>query len=116
MNDFGLTFGGQVVRVLDGDTIEVEVKRTVRIRLLDCWAPETRTRDAEEKKEGLAAKEFLKQLVDKQPVSVHVPLSAQGKFGDSMSMGRVLGHVYLEDGRDVSALVVGAGFATKEKS
>jgi len=39
--------------VVDGDTITVELKIPVRVRLLDCWAPETRTKDAEEKKKGI---------------------------------------------------------------
>ena len=29
-------------RVIDGDTIDVRVSRVIRVRLLDCWAPETR--------------------------------------------------------------------------
>ena len=39
---FGLTLPGNVLDVHDGDTVTVEVKRTLRIRLLDCWAPELR--------------------------------------------------------------------------
>lgn len=111
---FGLTFGGKVTRVLDGDTLEVEVRRTVRIRLLDCWAPETRTRDLEEKQRGLAAKRALTELVHGAEVVVEVPIEGDAKFGDAMSMGRVLGRVRLE-GADVSEVMVSAGHATKEK-
>ena len=128
--------------VLDGDTIEVNVtrvsilgitvsadhiSRTVRVRLLDCWAPETRTRDLEEKKRGLAAKAYMEELVLAEEVHVEIPIEKNAKFGDSMSMGRVLGRVFLPhiviaeavDGLEtgeVAVAMVAAGHATKEKS
>ena len=40
----------KVVSVQDGDTITVEFSFRANIRLKDCWAPETRTKDEEEKK------------------------------------------------------------------
>lgn len=111
---FGLTFGGTVTRVLDGDTIEVEIRRTVRVRLLDCWAPETRTRDKEEKRRGIAARRALRDMVEDEQVLVDVPIEAQGKFGDSMTFGRVLGHVWCH-GMDVADEMVMQGHATRTK-
>ena len=52
-----------VTRVVDGDTVDAEIDLgfdivlSKRIRLHGIDAPETRTRDKEEKKKGLAAKE-----------------------------------------------------------
>ena len=45
----GLTTKVRVTNVVDGDTIDVEIVKNIRIRLRDCWWPETRTRDLEEK-------------------------------------------------------------------
>lgn len=113
---FGITFPGVVTRVLDGDTLEVRVERTVRIRLLDCWAPETRTKDADEKRAGQAAKRHLHKLAIDKAVAVHVPIEADARFGEAMSMGRVLGYVQLADGTDLSQEMVAAGHATKKKT
>jgi endonuclease YncB( thermonuclease family) len=112
---FGLTFGGKVTRVLDGDTLEVEVRRTVRIRLLGCWAPETRTRDMEEKQRGLAARAYLNDACFGRDAVVTVPMEPDARFGEAMSMGRVLGYVAV-DGSDLSEHMVQGGHATKEKS
>ena len=116
---FGLTFPARVVRVLDGDTIEVEVKRTIRIRLLDCWAPETRTRDLDEKEQGMKSKHALVRLLAFsdgafRDVKVEVPIEKQDKFGDAMSMSRVLAFVEC-DGEDVSSIMVRDGHATTTK-
>lgn len=111
---FGVSFPATVRRVLDGDTVEVEVRRTVRIRLLDCWAPETRTRDAAEKVAGKEAQQALSELVLGRDVRVDVPIEDQGKFGDAMSFGRVLGHVYLGD-LSLAEVMVMAGHATRTK-
>jgi micrococcal nuclease len=59
-------YDAKVLRVIDGDTVDalidigfsVWVKK--RIRLYGINTPESRTRDLEEKKLGLAAKEQLK--------------------------------------------------------
>lgn len=111
---FGITFPAKIVRVLDGDTVEVEIRRVVRIRLLDCWAAETRTTDLQEKKKGLEAKEYLKELSLNKDAVISVPIEADGKFGDSMSMGRVLGKVRIKEG-DLSEIMVEKGYAFKTK-
>lgn len=115
MDDLGITFPAKVTRVLDGDTIEVEVRKTMRIRLLDCWAPETRTRNLEEKEYGLLAKKELEELLEETTVRVEVPIGAENKFGDSMSMGRVLGHVQKGD-LDIAKEMVHRGLAVTEKT
>ena len=59
------TYNAKVDRVVDGDTVDALVDlgfdtwKKVRIRLhgLDAW--ESRTRNLEEKKKGLAAKQYL---------------------------------------------------------
>lgn len=113
----GITFPAKVVRVVDGDTIEVEVTRVVRIRLLDCWAPETRTRDNEEKLRGFAAKGFLEERAQNKPVTVFIPVEPGQKVGDSFSFGRALGHVWLDgEGRSLSETMVSSGHATRTRN
>ena len=60
----------KLVKVVDGDTIDVDIDlgfgvwlRKQRIRMYGIDTPESRTRDLEEKRYGLAAKEFVKQFV-----------------------------------------------------
>ena len=60
----------KLVRVVDGDTCDamidlgfnVWVKERIRFYGVDTW--ESRTRDLEEKKKGLAAKEYVKDLLE----------------------------------------------------
>mgnify|MGYP002624333482 CR=1 FL=1 len=109
----GVTFSGVVTRVVDGDTVEVEVRRTVRVRLLDCWSPETRTTDDDEKRRGLAAKRYLSEIALRKRATVFVPIDPDARFGDSMTFGRALGHVWL-DGEDdsLSEMMVSSGHGT----
>ena len=58
----------KLVRVIDGDTVDIDIDlgfgvwlRKQRIRMYGIDTPESRTRDLEEKKYGLAAKEFLQK-------------------------------------------------------
>ena len=60
----------KLVKVVDGDTIDVDIDlgfgvwlRKQRVRMMGIDTPESRTRDLEEKKYGLLAKEKLIQLV-----------------------------------------------------
>lgn len=115
----GWTTNCRIVSVIDGDTIDVEVKRTIRVRLLDCYAPESRTTNVEEKKRGLAAKEHLRAMAEGCDATLFVPGGEQTK--DLTTLGRVLGQVWLmrSDGRpdaeSLSELQVSAGHAAKGK-
>lgn len=60
-------YNAKVVKVIDGDTIEVDIDlgfdvilTSQRVRLLGIDTPESRTADKVEKVFGLASKEFLK--------------------------------------------------------
>lgn len=102
--------------MIDGDTIECEVKATVVIRLLDVWAPESRTKDLVEKEKGLAAKRHLQLLTEGAEGVVFIPTEQAKSVTDLLTMGRVLGHFWI-DGRSksLSQLQVEAGFAATEK-
>ena len=76
-----------VVRVVDGDTIDVRIKvlptdldllAEIRVRMEGINAWESRTRDQAEKAKGLAAKARLTELAQGQ---ITVCLNGKGKFG-----------------------------------
>ena len=86
----------EVVKVVDGDTIDVvidlgfDLSKKERVRLAGIDTPESRTRDLEEKKLGLEAKEHLatnltnaKQLI--------ISTEKDGKYG------RMLGTIHMND-------------------
>lgn len=114
----GFTVDGTIVRVIDGDTVVVRSHIEYQIRLLDCWAPESRTKDLAQKQRGLAAKARMQELADCQQCRVFMP--AAGTVADMITMGRILGRVWiLQDGSptdtDLSSIMVSEGHATKEK-
>lgn len=114
----GYTIDGQIVRVIDGDTVVVRSQVEYQIRLLDCWAPESRTRDSREKTRGLQAKARMQEIAQDQTCRVFMP--ADGTLQDMITMGRILGRVWiLQDGEpaaaDLSATMVGEGLATPTK-
>ena len=119
----GITTAVKVVRVIDGDTVDVEIKRTIRVRLLDCYAPETRTRDPEEKIKGYESKKHLHDMLTqvfyndfaarkKKQVTLYIPADEQGELKDNFTFSRVLGRLFV-NGEDVSERMVEAGKATK---
>jgi len=63
-------YNAKLDRVVDGDTVDALVDlgfdtwKKVRIRMMGMNAPESRTRDLEEKKLGLAAKARLQTLLE----------------------------------------------------
>tara|TARA_Y100000034_G_C6802447_1_gene360042 strand:- start:334 stop:702 length:369 start_codon:yes stop_codon:yes gene_type:complete len=85
----------QLVRVVDGDTVDAEinlgfdVKIKKRIRFMGINAPESRTRDLEEKARGLAAKDRVKQLLNGCK-NITLKSHGIGKFG------RCLGEIFLD--------------------
>ena len=88
-------YNGTLVRVLDGDTIDcyidlgfdLKIKKRIRYMGIDTW--ESRTRDLEEKKKGLAAKARNKELLE---AGIFKIVSfGTGKFG------RVLGEIFVNE-------------------
>ena len=91
-----------VNRVVDGDTVDVDIDlgfgillRDERVRIMGIDTPESRTRDKVEKIFGLASKERLKELLGKEAI-----LKTQiNKDGEDMKgkFGRVLGDFVVEE-------------------
>ena len=90
----------RLVRVIDGDTVDVDIDlgfdiilKKQRVRLAGIDTPESRTSDLEEKKYGLAAKKFLTEHLAYNNPNNKVILrttmyDAKGKFG------RILGEIF----------------------
>lgn len=126
----GITVPAVVVRVLDGDTIVVRSGLEYRIRLLDCWTPESRqdsrvtpAQQERSKQLGLAAKARLEAVCPPgTPVIVTIPVNDDGDLSESMTLNRFLGRVWVNQKKpdlpsgDVSAILVREGHAypTKE--
>ena len=87
----------KLVRVVDGDTADamidlgfnVWVKNRIRFMGVDAW--ESRTRNLEEKKKGLAAKAYVKDLLENSDDGKFSIIShGVGKYG------RVLGELFVK--------------------
>ena len=88
-------YNAKVTRVVDGDTVDALVDlgfdtwKKVRIRMMGLNAPESRTKDLEEKKKGLAAKDRLKELLSSNTFILQS--YGVGKYG------RCLGELFVDE-------------------
>lgn len=113
----------KVLRVVDGDTVDVDIDlgfgiilKDERVRIMGIDTPESRTRDKVEKQFGLAAKKRLKQMLDNKSGPI---LKTQiNKDGEDMrgKFGRVLGdftvyHAPTDSWRMVTEIMVEEGHA-----
>lgn len=110
-----ITVPCEIIEWYDGDTPTVRVSLDARIRLLDCWAAEVHTKDLAAKARGIAARDHARHVF---PVGskgmLEIPLDGKQRFDDAITLGRVLGRVWV-DGKDCSAEQVKAGHATTIK-
>ena len=114
------TYKIKLDRVVDGDTIDADIdlgfdiKVKKRIRFMGINAPESRTKDLEEKAKGLAAKDRVKQLLEGCE-NITLKSHGIGKFG------RCLGEIFLDmvDGSEkltlesLNELLIKEGHATE---
>tara|TARA_Y100000004_G_scaffold161041_1_gene188875 strand:- start:1495 stop:1923 length:429 start_codon:yes stop_codon:yes gene_type:complete len=77
----------KIIKVVDGDTVDVDIDlgfgvwlNKQRIRLYGIDAPESRTRDLDEKRYGLKAKEWLKERLSDGAI-LKTRLDKKGKYG-----------------------------------
>ncbi|EFM8157493.1 thermonuclease family protein [Escherichia coli] len=95
---FSADIHGRVVRVLDGDTIEVMLSQhPVRVRLVNIDAPEKK------QNYGRWSEKIMKSLVAGKTVTV--------TYFQRDRYGRILGQVYASDGMNVNQFMVRAGAA-----
>jgi micrococcal nuclease len=84
----------KINRVIDGDTVDLDIDLgfsitiSQRIRLKDIDAPETRTKNLEEKERGLAAKVWLEEQLSREGEWI-IETYKEDKYG------RILGTLYL---------------------
>lgn len=98
----------KIVNIVDGDTIDVDISLgfdvwlfNKRIRLANIDTPECRTKDLEEKKYGLLAKDYVSNLL---PIgSTHILISIIDK---NEKFGRILGKIKLPDGNFINDLLI----------
>ena len=107
------TYNCRIARIVDGDTLDVDIdlgfgiwKTNERIRLWQIDTPECRTRDKEEKKYGLIAKNFVEQ---------HLPI---GKIFELQTLekdkfGRYLGAVFVKNRLSINDMLLKANLAVK---
>ena len=80
-----------VDRVVDGDTVDVTIDlgfsvwKKIRVRMEGINTPESRTRDLEEKKRGLAAKDRLIEILTFNNNKCVLKVSGVGKYGRALA-------------------------------
>jgi len=89
-------YEAEVIRVVDGDTIDAKISLGFdvyvkkRIRFQGFNAPESRTRNLEEKKRGLAAKDRVIEILKENDNKFLLKSHGVGKYG------RCLGEIFVE--------------------
>jgi micrococcal nuclease len=111
-------YKAHVNRVVDGDTVDVDIDlgfgivlTDERVRIMGIDTPESRTSDKVEKVFGLASKERLKEILGKTTTLK----TFAAKDGEDMKgkFGRILGDFIAEDGRLITDILIEEGHAVK---
>ena len=103
-------YNAKLDRVIDGDTVDAMIDLGFntwvhkRIRLEGIDAPETRTRDLDEKAQGFATKERLEGLLEAANGMFVLQSHGVGKYG------RCLGTIIIED-ENINELLIREGLA-----
>ena len=99
-----------VDRVIDGDTVDATIDlgfdtwKKIRIRFYGIDAPESRTRDLEEKKRGLAAKDRLIEILKANDNKFILKSHGVGKYG------RCLGELFVDSNKEsVQQMLINEG-------
>ena len=110
-------YKAKVVKIVDGDTVDVDIDlgfgvtlKDERVRIMGIDTPESRTSDKVEKVFGLAAKERVKQLIEKDTVLK----TFAAKDGEDMKgkFGRILGDFIIGD-KMLTEILIEEGHAVK---
>ena len=107
-------FVKEVVKVVDGDTIDViidlgfDIMFASRVRLAGIDTPESRTRDKAEKALGQESKKYLADRIKAAKIIV----IKSYKINSTEKFGRVLGWLYVNgDGNSLNVEMIEKGYA-----
>ena len=108
-------YNAKVVRIVDGDTIRLDIDlgfdivlRNQSVRLYKVDTPECRTRDLKEKAAGLLAKEVVQNLIATgERVFIRTKLDTKGKFG------RLLGTIVTTDNININEHLIDNNYAVE---
>ena len=108
-------YNATVVRVVDGDTIRLDIDlgfdvilKNQSVRLYRVDTPECRTRDLREKAAGLLSKSVVKGFVDiGSKVVIRTSLDTKGKYG------RILGTILDEKGFNINEYLIDNSYAVE---
>ena len=106
-------YNAEVKKIIDGDTFDIiidlgfDTLRKGRVRLYGVNTPESRTTNLEEKKMGLAAKEFTDQWITAagHKIKIETIIDKNEKYG------RILARVWNETGESLNEAIVKSGLA-----
>ena len=105
-------YNARLIRGVDGDTADAwidlgfntQVKKRIRFKGIDTW--ESRTRDLDEKKLGLKAKAYTKEMLERNDGKFKVKSHGVGKYG------RLLGEIFIEgEDKSLNDLLIENGHA-----
>ena len=105
-------YSAKLDRVVDGDTADAMidlgfdtwVKKRIRFMGVDTW--ESRTRNLEEKKLGLKAKAYTREMLERNDGKFTVKSHGVGKYG------RLLGEIFIEgEDKSLNQLLIDNGHA-----
>lgn len=105
-------YNARLIRVVDGDTADaaidcgfnISVKKRIRFKSVDTW--ESRTRNLEEKKLGLKAKAYTKEMLERNEGKFTVKSHGVGKYG------RLLGEIFIKgEDKSLNQLLIDNGHA-----
>lgn len=123
----GVTFDRvEFIRAIDGDTVVVRPRgftSEVHVRLLDAWCPELWRGSEASRIKGREAKAFTQSRCEanREHLALHVPFPAGAKgiwngLVKAMTMGRVVGTIWLTETTTLADALVKHGHATREKA
>ena len=110
-------YKANLIKVVDGDTVDVDIDlgfgvwlKNERVRIMGIDTPESRTSDKVEKLFGLAAKNRVKEMLEKNVVLK----TFAAKDGEDMKgkFGRILGDFFIEsEGKLLTEVMIEEGHA-----